>query len=151
MVFRPVLAQQAVSADHRLLSADRWRGGVIDYQEMVANLVERILVAARQQRRGIGNGGTVLVDNAITQSLGALDVALFLRKPHLESAELPERGGKIRKTSDRPDDARWDRPQHLNQTLRRSRKFAVLPGVPRNRSNPIQIALAFADVTPGIK
>ncbi len=106
MVFRHILAQQAVSADHRLLAADRWLGRVIDYQEMIANLVERILVAARQHRRGIRNGGAVLVEHAITQLLGALHVAFLLRKPHLESAEPPKRGRDTRKTSERPDDAR---------------------------------------------
>ena len=106
MVFRHVLAQQAVSADHRLLAADRRFGGMIDHQQMIANLVERILVAARQHRRGIRNGGAVLVEHAITQLLGALHVAFLLRKPHLESAEPAKRGRETRKSSDRPDDAR---------------------------------------------
>src|SRR6202043_2637965 len=71
---------------------------------MVADPVERILVAARQQRRGVGNGGAVLVEYAITQFLGALDVALALGEPHLERAQPPKRGGEIRQT-DRLDDA----------------------------------------------
>ena len=92
MVFRHVLAQQAIGADHRLLAADRRFGGVIDHQQMIANLVERILVAARQQGGGVGDGGAVLVEHAVTQFLRALHVALFLRQPHLERAEPPERG-----------------------------------------------------------
>jgi hypothetical protein len=85
-------------ADHRLLSADRRFCGVIDHHEMIADLVEGILVAARQQRRGVGNRGAIPVEYAITQFLGALDVALCLRQPHFERAQSPQRGRKIGET-----------------------------------------------------
>ena len=65
---------------------------------MVANPVERVLVAPRQHGRGVGDGGAVLVEHAITQFLGALDVALFLRKPHFKRADPPKRGRKLRET-----------------------------------------------------
>jgi hypothetical protein len=84
MVFRHVLAQQAVGADHRQFSAHRRFGSVIDDQEMIADLVERILVAPRQQRRGIRNRGAVLVEHAIAQFLRALQVAFSVGKPHFE-------------------------------------------------------------------
>ncbi len=95
MAFRHVLAQQAIGADHRMLSADRRFCGVIDHHEMIADLVERILVAARQQRCGVGNGRAILVEHPITQFLGALHVPLFLRQPHFERAQPPQRGRKI--------------------------------------------------------
>jgi hypothetical protein len=124
---------------------------VIDHQKMIANFVECILVAARQQGGGVGDRGSVPVEHAITQLLGTLHVALSVGKPHLESTQPPKRGGQIRKISDRLDDARRGglrlepgyrrlccgpdilRPQHLDQALRRSRKFAVLHVVPRDR------------------
>src|SRR6202035_6170001 len=96
---------------------------------MVADLVERILVAARQQRRGVGNGGAVLVEYAITQFLGALDVALALGEPHLERAQPPKRGGEIRQT-DRLDDAGGGRLR-LEPGYRRLRRGAdLLPPPP---------------------
>src|SRR5258706_5185847 len=110
MVLRHILAQQAIGADHGLLSAHRWFGGVVDHHEMVADLVERVLVAARQQRRGIRNGGAVLVEHAVTQFLGALHIALALGKPYLERAEPPKPGREIRQT-DRPYDAGWGGPR----------------------------------------
>ena len=39
-----VLAQQAIGADRRLLAAHGGSGGVVDHQQMVADLVEGVLV-----------------------------------------------------------------------------------------------------------
>ena len=48
IAFSDVLPQQAVGPDHRQLAADRGLGGVVDHQQMIADSVERILVAAGQ-------------------------------------------------------------------------------------------------------
>jgi hypothetical protein len=126
MVLRDILTQQPVGADHRLLAAHRWFGGVVDHQQMIADLVERILVALRQQGRGVGDRAAVLVEYAVTQFLRALDVAFFLRQPHFERAEPAQRGREGRESPDRLDNAKCCgpdivRPQHLHQALRRSR------------------------------
>ena len=149
MPFRHVLAQQAVGADHRLPAADRGPGGVIDHHQVVADLVEGILVAARQQRGGVGDRGAVLVEHAIAQLLGALHLALALGQPHLQRADPPQRGGRVRQPDRRagagqrrlePGHRRLRgaadilRPQHPDQALGRSRQFAVLHEIPRDRA-----------------
>ena len=129
---------------------------------MIANLVERILVAARQQGRGVGDGGAVLVEHPIAQFLRALHLALFGGKPYLERAEPAKGSGKIREALDilyarrgrqrlEPGHRRLRRgpdvlrPQHLNQPLRRSRQLAVLHRHPRDRTRPDRIDAVFED------
>ena len=160
IAFRHVLPQQAVGADHRQLAADRGFGGMVDHQQMVADLVERILVAARQQGGGVGDRGAVLVEHPVAQLLRALHLALALGEPHFERSEPAERPGRAGK-ADRLDDTGCGerrlepgdrrlrcgphllRPQHLNQALRRSRQFAVLHEVPRDRLCPNRIGAAY--------
>ncbi len=93
-----VLAEQPIGADHGRLSLERARaferlfGSVIDDEQMVANLVERILVAARQHGPRVGDCGAVPVEHVVAQPLGPLDVLLGAREANLERAEASQRG-----------------------------------------------------------
>ena len=66
------------------------RGGMIEHQQVVADRVIGIDVAAREQPARIGDGGTFLVENAIAQFLRLAHFGGGLRQPDFQRAETAE-------------------------------------------------------------
>ena len=88
---RQRLAQQPIGADHRRpVGVLAVAGGMIEHQQVVADRVIGIDVAAREQPARIGDGGTLLVENAIAQFLRLAHLGGGLRQPHFERAEAAE-------------------------------------------------------------
>ena len=88
---RQRLAQQPIGADHRRpVDGLPVAGGMIEHQQMVADRVIGIDVAAREQPARIGDGGALLVENAIAQLLRLAHFGGGLRQPHLQRAEPAE-------------------------------------------------------------
>ena len=85
------LPQQTIGADHRrtvgVLAVARV---VIEHQQMVADRVIGIDVAAREQPARIGDGRTLLVENAIAQFLRLAHFGGGLRQPHFQRAETAQ-------------------------------------------------------------
>ena len=92
-----LLTQQAVGADDRTRGETGGRRGrVIDHQQMIADRVESVGVAARGAHVRVGDCAAFLVEYPITQLLGAPDVVGALRKARLEGAAARERFGAVR-------------------------------------------------------
>ena len=68
---RDFLALQPIGADHR--GAVRVAPGVIDHQQMFADRIEAVGVAAQQPRREGCGGRTVLEEDTVAQTLRAPD------------------------------------------------------------------------------
>ena len=74
---------------------------MIDDQHVVADLVERILVAPRQHGRRVGDRVAVAIKHLVAQLLRALDLLARRRKPHLERADAAERAAPVRACGNR--------------------------------------------------
>ena len=85
------LAQQPISADDgRPVAGRAVARGVVEHQEVVADRVIAIDVAAREQPAGIGDGRTFLVENPVAQFLRLADFGGGLRQPDFERADAAE-------------------------------------------------------------
>ena len=89
------LAQHAIGADDlgpRLAEGLGLEAGVIEYQDVVADGIEGVGVAAGHHGAGVGDGRHFLIEDAITQFLRALHLADGASEAHLEIADAAERG-----------------------------------------------------------
>src|SRR5476649_1354731 len=84
------LTQKPIGAYHRRFAGAAVEGGVIDHQQMLADRVISIDVAACEQSAGIGDGGTFLVENSLAQFLRLANFGGGLRQPHLKRADTPQ-------------------------------------------------------------
>jgi hypothetical protein len=64
---------------------------MVDHQQMVAKLVERVDVALRKSCRDTGRRASLLEEHAIAQPLCPADFCRVMRQPHLKCAEPPLR------------------------------------------------------------
>ncbi len=86
-----LLAQQAIGADHCRLAVRTSLAVVVEHQQVVADRVECIDVAAREQPAGIGQRRTFLIENAVAQLLRLAHFGGGLRQPHFERADAAQR------------------------------------------------------------
>ena len=141
ILLRHGLPQQPIGADHRravgVLAVAR---GMIEHQEVIADRVIGIDVAAREQPARIGDGGTLLVENAIAQFLRLPHLGGGLRQPHLQRAEPAQALGRamrarrpglqtaigLQRRNQVGHGGRW--PETLEQIARRSEAVAACHG-----------------------
>ena len=92
LLLRDIAAQQAIGADHlRLHLAEAVARGVIDDDEMIAEFVEAIGVAARDRGLGVGDRAALAEEDFEAQALRLADFLLAGSEPHLERSEPRER------------------------------------------------------------
>ena len=95
-LLRQRLAQQAVGADHRRAGIERVAValfailGVIDDQQVVADRVVGVDVAARQQPRRVRDRRALSIENPVAQLLRLAHLLCGLRQPHFERADAAE-------------------------------------------------------------
>ncbi len=99
IAFGDFLAEQPVSADDAGLSADRRYRRMVDDDQVIANLVERILVASRQQRGRVRNRLPVLEEDLVAQLLRPLHLALRGRKIDFQRSYPPQRVRSLQATA----------------------------------------------------
>jgi hypothetical protein len=58
---------------------------------MIANLVERIEIAALSGRRQVGHGIHLFIEHAVAECFDRIDIGLVSRQPHLEAAGVQSR------------------------------------------------------------
>ena len=87
---RHFLAQQAVGADDRRLAGSE-AGVVVDDEQVVADLVETVAIAARQLRLHVGDRRHLLVEDLVAQLLRLLHLARRGGKAHFQRSDSTER------------------------------------------------------------
>jgi hypothetical protein len=91
MALRHFPSQQTVGADNRRRAPEPTRGSrMIEHQQMVADRVEGIDVAARQKIHASRHRRHFLVENLVAQPLRAPHVDRPAREPHLERTHAPQ-------------------------------------------------------------
>ncbi len=108
---RDLLALQPIGTDHG--RSVRVAGGVIDHQQMFADRIETVGVAA-QQPRGEGRGRrTVLEEDAVAQALRAPDFGRARRRAALRASRA---GRAARRPARCQACVRWHRDRALQRT-----------------------------------
>ena len=80
---RRLAANEAVGADHGLGAA---AAAVVEHQEVIADLVELVPVAALPRGAGLRVRSHDLVEDAVAQRLRRVDIGGVLGQPHLQRA-----------------------------------------------------------------
>ena len=106
IILGELLAQQPVGADHdRLASAQDVLGrAVIEHQQVVADRVEGVDVAAGEQPAGIGERRAFLVEHAVAQLLGLPHFGGGLRRaaPRASRSGRATAGARVAREPARP-------------------------------------------------
>ena len=91
MTLGDLLRKQTIGADDVRAAFLSVSGRVIDDQQMIADRIEGIDVAAGETRFGVRDRGAFLVEDAIAKPLRAAHFRRVAREPHFQRAEPAER------------------------------------------------------------
>jgi hypothetical protein len=88
--FRHILSKQTVGANDRRSADGQWSCRVVYNHQVIADTIERILIAPREPSSDVGDGPTVFIEHVVSKSLQASYIAFVAGESDLERADNAE-------------------------------------------------------------